>query len=71
MTGPPRDLELAELLYAGGLGAGEQQCRVCGCVEQDACVLAISHLVGVAIPCWWVYDDLCSNCAVQPIVVAA
>lgn len=33
-----------------------RMCRVCGCSEEDAC-----ETDG---PCWWVWDDLCSGCAV-------
>lgn len=31
----------------------ELQCRVCGCL----------HFWGCANGCWWVEEDLCSNCA--------
>lgn len=34
---------------------GERACRVCGCTDQDACVLGRSA-------CSWVDVDLCSRC---------
>ena len=34
----------------------EQVCRVCGCTEGNACPGG----------CWWIEDDLCSECARKP-----
>lgn len=34
-----------------------QRCRVCGCSNNDACVIP------GAGPCWWVTPNLCSFCA--------
>ncbi len=35
-----------------------QECRVCGCTEDNACV---NEETGET--CYWVEDDLCSECA--------
>lgn len=39
------------------LRSGVQQCRTCGCIEDDAC-----HLFGGRIGCSWVEPDVCSGC---------
>jgi hypothetical protein len=40
-------------------GNDPQQCRVCGCTEDD-CSMCIER---TGEPCSWVADDLCSACA--------
>lgn len=35
----------------------EQRCRVCGCTDERACPGG----------CWWIENDLCSNCAKEAI----
>jgi len=34
----------------------KRKCRVCGCTDQQGCVVD-------GLPCHWVADDLCSACA--------
>ena len=35
-------------------------CRICGCTENDACLVEID---GEVVACRWVEPDLCSACA--------
>ena len=35
----------------------ERACRVCGCTQYNACVVA-----STGGPCCWIEDDLCSAC---------
>lgn len=37
----------------------DRACRLCGCTQEDAC---FDEAFG---PCFWVGDDLCSQCARQ------
>ena len=47
-------LELLNDALSIAVGAFEDpHCRECGCTDMDAC----------AEGCWWVAEDLCSNCA--------
>lgn len=41
--------------------APPRACRVCGCTEEDACVLADSTDGGLST-CHWIKYDVCSNC---------
>jgi hypothetical protein len=45
--------EAREWLAAGGIEVNEPTCRECGCSDSLACPEG----------CWWVQDDLCSECA--------
>lgn len=52
----------------------EQQCRVCGCVGEDACrssVVRLGYFVSRERPdtfvCAWIEPDLCSACVGQPV----
>lgn len=38
---------------------GIKQCRVCGCTDENACMIRDD---GGFKPCYWVEDDLCSAC---------
>lgn len=62
------DLGREELMRVGLL---PQQCRECGCGDDDACLLGLSVLLGEPVACWWVLPDLCSHCAVLPIAPVA
>lgn len=37
-----------------------KKCRVCGCTENNACKQKDGNA------CYWVFDDLCSNCRKIP-----
>lgn len=39
--------------------SGDPVCRECGCWDWNACV------GGLDGPCWWVEEDLCSECAAR------
>lgn len=38
------------------MGDDMRACRVCGCTQNNACVIA-------GVPCHWVEPNLCSACA--------
>ncbi len=40
--------------------AGGRACRVCGCTDDRACVYTWED--GEAHTCYWVTEDLCSEC---------
>jgi hypothetical protein len=48
------------VLVSIGRGLIPGLCRVCGCSEFDPCVEDVA--IGVAAPCAWVDEDLCSAC---------
>jgi hypothetical protein len=48
-------------------GDEPQQCRVCGCTDDD-CSMCIER---TGAPCSWVADDLCSACAPSAAAVTS
>lgn len=45
--------QVSAALLRDAAAASERKCRVCGCSDFNAC----------PGPCYWVEDDLCSECA--------
>lgn len=43
-------------LYRADTTAARPSCRICSCTDLDACVREDGGT------CWWVEDDLCSEC---------